>query len=110
MSNKRKMDSIEASWSAEDIRLGKLLLAVADMQSFIHDNWTSAKARHDAMPTARNHWTRSQMKHGSMLAVHARPVPPYIPEKECEVAVEVCVRRKKLSEAWATMHEDRKST
>jgi len=99
MSIKRKMDSIssiEANWSAEDLRLGKLLLAVANMQSFIQDNWTSAEARHGAMPTTRSHWTRSQMRHSSMLAVHARPIP-----EEC--SENVCIRRKKLSEAWSMM-------
>mmetsp|Transcript_39048 Transcript_39048/g.82131 ORF Transcript_39048/g.82131 Transcript_39048/m.82131 type:complete len:343 (+) Transcript_39048:75-1103(+) len=106
MTIKRKMDAISSEakyWSAEDLHLGKLLLAVADMQSFIHDNWTSAKARHRNMPTSSCHWTRSQMKHSSMLAVHARPIPEECYENRDGVSVEVYIRRKKLSEAWETM-------
>jgi hypothetical protein len=95
------MDSIKGSnWSEEDLQIGKLLLAAAEMQSFAHDNWTSAQSRHKAMPTGQNHWTRSQMRHGSMLAVRSRPLPD---ESLSEIAVEVCIRRKKLSEAWSTM-------
>lgn len=90
-------------WSTQNLRIGQLLLAVGDMQSFIHDNWTSAQARHGIMPTSENHWTRSQMRHSSLLAVHARPVPNSAEDKENNAAVEICVRRKKLSEAWKAM-------
>ena len=40
------------------------------------------------------------MRHGSLLAVHARPVPT---EKDDDVEVQVCLRRKKLAEAWEVM-------
>ena len=73
------------------------------MQSFIEDNWTSAKARHQAMPTASNHWTRAQMKHSSMLAVASRPTPAGSPKNQDEVAVDVFIRRNKLSDAWIAM-------
>lgn len=74
----------------------------AEMQSF-NTNWTSAKARHQAMPTSSKHWTRAQMRHGSVLAVHAHPVPEESPKNDDEVAVNVFIRRKRLSDAWETM-------
>lgn len=43
------------------------------------------------------------MKHGSVLAVHARPVPAEDAQDDDDVAVEVFLRRKKLSEAWSIM-------
>jgi hypothetical protein len=85
--------------------MGQLLVAVADMQSFVHDNWTSAQTRHSNMPTSENHWTRSQMRRSSMLAVHARPVPDKPEYEEDDAAVEICVRRKKLADAWKMMQE-----
>lgn len=75
-------------------------LTVADLQFFIQDNYTSAQARHKHMPTSESHWTRSQVRHSSIMAVHARPVPS---EKEDDVADQVCIRRKKLADAWSVM-------
>ncbi|KAL7535777.1 hypothetical protein ACHAXR_008435 [Thalassiosira sp. AJA248-18] len=91
---------MDSYWSAEDLRLGKLLLAASVIQSFT-DNWTSAKARHEAMPTSRPHLTRSQNRHASMLAVHAHPVPE--DQMEDDIEVDVLIRRKKLSDAWSIM-------
>ena len=82
------------------MQLGKLLLAVAEMQSFIHNNWTSAQSRHSSLPSSGMHFCRAQMRHSSMLAVHARPMPQ---EEEADIDVEICIRRKKLSEAWKLM-------
>lgn len=82
------------------LRFAYATCTVADMQSFIHENWTSAKARHKDMPTSEKHWTRSQMKRSSLLAVHSRPIPS---ENEDDVADQVCMRRKKLADAWAVM-------
>lgn len=87
-------------WTPENIKLGKLLLAVSDMQFFNHDNWTSAPVRHSQMPTSTPHFTRPQMNHSSMLAVHARPQPE---DNENEPDVSVLIRRKKLSNAWEMM-------
>lgn len=89
--------SKDTSWLAEDLRIGKLLLAgelkeckhhlsalttgsdfvssyiisiiinlstVADMQTFIQDNFTSALERHKHMPTPMKHWTRPQIRRG----------------------------------------------
>jgi hypothetical protein len=92
------MDSAQHLWSPENIQLGKLLLAVADMQFFVHENWTSAPDRHSHMPTSTQHFTRSQMRHSSMLAVHARPLP-----EDNNEDVNILIRRKKLSDAWETM-------
>ncbi|KAL7439758.1 hypothetical protein ACHAXM_006822 [Skeletonema potamos] len=92
------MDSSQNLWSPENIQLGKLLLAAADMQFFVHENWTSASDRHNQMPTSTQHYTRSQMKHSSMLAVHAKPLP-----EDWNEDVSILIRRKKLSDAWAMM-------
>jgi len=44
------------------------------------------------------------MRHSSVLAVHARPIPDELSSNdEDDVAIEVCIRRKKLSEAWSIM-------
>lgn len=95
------MDSAQHLWSPENIQLGKLLLAVADMQFFVHENWTSASDRHSQMPTSTQLYTRSQMKHSSMLAVHARPLPEDINEDERTVSI--LMRRKTLYNAWEMM-------
>lgn len=87
-------------WTGENLLLGKLLLAAAEMQSFIHNNWTSAQSRHLSLPSSGMHFCRAQMRHSSMLAVHARPVPQ---EGETGIDVEIFLRRKKLSEAWELM-------
>mmetsp|Transcript_10310 Transcript_10310/g.20679 ORF Transcript_10310/g.20679 Transcript_10310/m.20679 type:complete len:348 (+) Transcript_10310:75-1118(+) len=95
------MNSAQHLWSPENIQLGKLLLAVADMQFFVHENWTSASERHSKMPTSTQHYTRSQTRHSSMLAVHARPLPEDRNEDDPDVSI--LIRRKKLSLAWEMM-------
>ena len=87
-------------WTDENVLVGKLLLAVADMQSFVHDNWTSAQARHQSLPASGMHYCRAQIRHSSMLAVHARPVPDETPS---DIDVEIFMRRKKLSDVWDMM-------
>lgn len=86
-------------WTEDNVLLGKLLLAVADMQSFVHANWTSAQARHQSLPASGMHFCRAQIRHSSMLAVHARPVP----DESSDIDVDIFMRRKKLSEAWELM-------
>lgn len=99
-----KMDSAAAPQknilSPENIRLGKLLLAVADMQLFVTEDWTSAPERHSRMPTSAKHFTRSQMRQSSVLVVRARPLPQ---KNEDEPAVSFLIRRKKLTNAWEMM-------
>lgn len=85
-------------WTEDCVLLGKLLLAVEEMQSF-RDNWTSAQARHQSLPTSGMHFHRAQIRHSSMLAVHARPVP----EDGGDIDVDIYMRRKRLSEAWELM-------
>ena len=41
-----------------------IYLTVADMQTFIQDNFTSARERHKHMPTSMKHWTRPQIRRG----------------------------------------------
>ncbi|KAL7443000.1 hypothetical protein ACHAXH_008882 [Discostella pseudostelligera] len=97
------MDNIE-NWNAQDLRLGNLLLAVDDIVSFRKDYWTSAQARHKSMPTSQHHWMRSQMRHGSVLAVRARPIPDEsFTGDDDDYTVEVFIRRKKLAAAWELM-------
>lgn len=87
-------------WTEDYVLIGKLLLAVAEMQSFVHCNWTSAQARHSSLPSNGMHFCRAQLRHSSMLAVHARPLP----EENGDVDVDIYMRRKKLSEAWELMN------
>ena len=86
-------------WTEENILLGKLLLAVEEMQTFVHNNWTSAQARHKSMPSSGMHFCRAQIRHSSMLAVHARPLP----ENDEDVDVNIMTRRKRLAESWKLM-------
>jgi hypothetical protein len=86
-------------WTDDNVLVGKLLLAVQQLQSFVHNNWTSAQARHRSLPSSGMHFCRSQMRHSSILAVHARPLP----EEDGDVDVDIFMRRKKLSEAWDLM-------
>ncbi|KAL7495845.1 hypothetical protein ACHAWT_004191 [Skeletonema menzelii] len=95
------MNSAQNLWSPENIQLGKLLLAVADMQFFVHENWTSASVRHSQMPASTQHYTRQQTRHSSLLAVHARPLPEDTNEDDPNVSI--LIRRKKLSCAWEMM-------
>ncbi|KAL7465549.1 hypothetical protein ACHAXS_005865 [Conticribra weissflogii] len=97
--------TVSSLWTTENVKIGQLLRAVADMQSFIHVNWTSALTRHRDMPTSEDHWTRSQMRRSSILAVRARPTPDVQESDGSEAAIDICIRRKKLSEAWEVMQE-----
>lgn len=90
----------QSLWTSENIKLGKMLWAVSDMQFFNHDNWTSAPVRHSQMPTSAQHFTRPQLRHSSLLAVHARPQPE---DNENEPDVSILIRHKKLSNAWEMM-------
>lgn len=86
-------------WTDDNVLVGKLLLAVAEIQSFVHNNWTSAQARHQTLPSSGMHFFKAQLRHSSMLVVHARPVP----EEDGDIDVDIFMRRKKLSEAWDMM-------
>ncbi|KAL3787401.1 hypothetical protein HJC23_001798 [Cyclotella cryptica] len=94
-----KKNEREKLWTEDNVLLGKLLLAVADMQSFVCANWTSAQARHQSLPASGMHFCRAQIRHSSMLAVHSRPVP----NESSDIDVDIFMRRKKLSEAWELM-------
>lgn len=94
------MSSNQHLWSPEDIQFGKLLVAVADMQFFVHENWTSASNRHSQMPASSQYYTRQHTRHSSMLAVHARPLPE---DNEDDPNVSILIRRKRLSRAWKMM-------
>ena len=63
------------------------------------DNYTSAQERHKDMPTSQGHWTRSQMRCASVLAVRAKPIPEALAAEE--LAIEI--RREKLASAWSMM-------
>ena len=65
------------------------------MQSFIHDNYTTATARHKSLPTTKDHWTKSQLKHSSALNVRNRPLPENVDE------VSIAIRRAKIASAWS---------
>ena len=88
----------EYLWTDDNVLVGKLLLAVEEMQTFVHSNWTSAQARHKSMPSSGMHFCRAQIRHSSMLAVHARPLP-----EEEDIDVNIMTRRKKLAESWELM-------
>ena len=75
-------------------------MAIADMQFFVHENWTSASNRHSQMPASSQHYTRLQTRHSSMFAVHARPLPE---DSEEDPNVSILIRRKRLSRAWEMM-------
>lgn len=90
-------------WTAANVQIGKLLLAVAHIQSFVHCNWTSAQARHKSLPTSGVHYCRAQMRHSSMLAVHACPIPNDSSDNKEDHDVDIFMRRKKLSAAWELM-------
>jgi hypothetical protein len=80
------------------------MYTVDDIVSFRKDYWTSAQARHKSMPTSQHHWMRSQLRHGSLLAVRARPIPDEtFTGDDDDYTVEVCIRRKKLAAAWGLM-------
>ena len=95
------MNSAQNLWSPENIQLGRMLLAAAEMQFFVHENWTSASVRHSQMPASSQHYTRQQTRHSSLLAVHARPLPE--DTNKTDPNVSILIRRKKLSDAWEMM-------
>lgn len=90
--------------NAQDLCLGNLLVSVANLVAFRKDHWTSAQARHTRMPTSQKHWMRSQMRHGSVLTVRARPIPEEsFSGDDDDFTVEVFIRRKKLAASWWLM-------